>query len=271
MRVPDLPLRRRPPSRAVAACAAVLVLLAAFWVWLRDSPLVAVRDVSVVGVRGPDASRVRSALSLAARDMTTLHVRDGQLATAVEPYPDVASVDAHADFPHGLELVVHEHVPVAVLVSGDQRVAVAADGTVLRDLPTSGLAVVAGTAPPAGQAIDDGRAARAVALLAAAPAPLRSHVATVSFGSRGLTAALRDGPVLFFGDAARLRAKWTAIVRVLADRSSAGATYLDVRLPERPAAGGVEPLQVQEPPTAPQVGVQPAQPDATTTPEPATP
>jgi cell division protein FtsQ len=93
----------------------------------------------------------------------------------------------------------------------------------------------------------------------------------VSFGSRGLTAALRDGPVLFFGDAARLRAKWTAIVRVLADRSSAGATYLDVRLPERPAAGGVEPLQVQEPPTAPQVGVQPAQPDATMTPEPATP
>ena len=269
--MPDLPLRRRPPSRAVAACAAVLVLLAAFWVWLRDSPLVAVRDVSVVGVRGPDASRVRSALSLAARDMTTLHVRDGQLATAVEPYPDVASVDAHADFPHGLELVVHEHVPVAVLVSGDQRVAVAADGTVLRDLPTSGLAVVAGTAPPAGQAIDDGRAARAVALLAAAPTPLRSHVATVSFGSRGLTAALHDGPVLFFGDAARLRAKWTAIVRVLADRSSAGATYLDVRLPERPAAGGVEPLQVQEPPTAPQVGVQPAQPDATTTPEPATP
>ena len=60
-------------------------------------------------------------------------------------------------------------------------------------------------------------------------------------------------------------------MRVLADRSSAGATYLDVRLPERPAAGGVEPLQAQEPLTSPQVGVQPAQPDTTTTPEPATP
>jgi cell division protein FtsQ len=271
MRVPDLPLRLRPPSRAVVACAAVLVLLAVAWMWLRDSPLVAVRDVEVVGVSGADAPRVRSALSLAARDMTTLHVREGQLATAVAPYPDVASVDAHPDFPHGMRLVVHEHVPVAALVSGSQRVAVAADGTVLRDLPTGGLAVVAGTAPPAGQAIDDGRASRAVALLAAAPPALRAHVTRVTSSARGLTAALRDGPDLYFGDAARLRAKWTAIVRVLADRSSAGATYLDVRLPERPAAGGVEPLQAEEPPSSPQVGVQPAQPETATTPEPITP
>jgi cell division protein FtsQ len=79
-------------------------------------------------------------------------------------------------------------------------------------------------------------------------------------GPRGLTAPLSNGPVLYFGGPERLRAKWTAVARVLADKSSAGATYLDVRLPERPAAGGLEAPQQQEPDASAQVGAQPAQP-----------
>jgi cell division protein FtsQ len=96
--------------------------------------------------------------------------------------------------------------------------------------------------------------------LAAAPAPLRAKVTRVYAGPRGLTAPLRDGPVLYFGGAERLRAKWTAGARVLADRSSAGATYLDLRLPERPAAGGLQAPEPEDPQTSPQVGPQPAQP-----------
>ena len=41
-------------------------------------------------------------------------------------------------------------------------------------------------------------------------------------------------------DAAR---KWTAAVRVLADPSAAGATYLDLRVPERVAAGSLGPIE----------------------------
>jgi len=48
---------------------------------------------------------------------------------------------------------------------------------------------------------------------------------------------MRGGLLVYFGDAARPHAKWTALARVLADPSSAGASYIDVRLPERPAAG----------------------------------
>ena len=77
-------------------------------------------------------------------------------------------------------------------------------------------------------------------LLAAAPPELRAKVSRVYAGPRGLTAPLAAGPVLYFGGADRLRAKWAAAARVLADRSSAGATYIDLRLPERPAAGGLE-------------------------------
>ena len=50
---------------------------------------------------------------------------------------------------------------------------------------------------------------------------------------------MRDGPELIFGDATRARAKWIAATRVLADPEAEGASYIDVRLPGRPAAGGL--------------------------------
>jgi cell division protein FtsQ len=234
--------------------------------WLRDSGLVAVDQVSVTGLSGTEAPRVRAALEGAARDMTTLHVRPDQLQTAVEPFPAVRAVDAHADFPHRLRIVVHEHVAVAALAAGTDRVPVAADGTLLRGSSTGGLPVVNVAAPPPGDTLGDRRTLRAVALLAAAPPELRAKVQRVYAGPRGLTAPLAAGPVLYFGGADRLRAKWAAAARVLADRSSAGATYVDLRLPERPAAGGLEdptPAAPQQPTqSGPQVGPQPAQPQS---------
>jgi cell division protein FtsQ len=240
MPLPRPTLARRPPARAVAGCAAVLVLLGGGWLWLRDSSLVAVRHVSVSGLTGPDAPRVRAALQDAARDMTTLHVRDGQLNTAVEPFPAVQAVEAHADFPHGLRIIVHEHAAVGSIAAGSQRVAVAADGTILRDTATRGLPAIAMPVSPGGDRLSDRGALRAAALLAAVPGPLRAKIRRVYLGPRGLTVPLQNGPILYFGGADRLRAKWTAATVVLADRTSAGATYLDLRLPERPAAGGLE-------------------------------
>jgi cell division protein FtsQ len=257
MVLPSPSLPSRPPARVVGACAAVLALLAGGWLWLRDSSLVAVRQVSVSGVSGPDASRVRTALQDAGRDMTTLHVRNGQLATAVAPFPAVRAVEAHADFPHRLRIVVHEHVAVGAIAAGTGRIAVAADGTLLRDTATSGLPAIDAPASPGGDALRDQRARRALALLAAAPPALRARVRRVYLGPRGLTAPLQDGPVLFFGGGERLSAKWAAAAVVLADRSSAGASYLDVRLPERPAAGGLEPPAPAAPPPGPQVAPQP--------------
>jgi cell division protein FtsQ len=260
MPLPALSLPRRPPARAAGACACVLVLLGGGWLWLRDSRLVAVDQVSVTGLSGSEAPRVRAALEGAARDMTTLHVRADQLQTAVEPFPAVMAVDAHADFPHRLRIVVHEHVAVAALAAGSDLVPVAADGTLLRGSATSGLPVVTVASPPPGDTLGDQRTLRAVALLAAAPPQLRAKVSRVYAGPRGLTAPLSAGPVLYFGGADRLRAKWAAAARVLADRSSSGATYIDLRLPERPAAGGLVAPTPAQPETPSQVGPQPAQP-----------
>ena len=265
-----LPLRhrlRRPPWRAVAGALLVVAALAAGWSWARDSSLVAVERVVVVGVSGPEAPRVRAALERAAQDMTTLHVREDQLRSAVAPFAIVRGLDADADAPHTLRIVVRQHVPVAAVQSAGRRFAVAADGTVLRGTRVDGLPAVAARGA-AGEHLD-ARTTRAIALLAAAPGALRAKVRRLWIGDRGWAASLRDGPLVVFGRAERPEAKWLAATRVLADRSSAGATYVDVRLPERPAAGGLvdpaqqaaadAPPQTQEPQAA-APGAQPEQP-----------
>src|SRR5687768_17420799 len=133
---------RRRVSRHVrrrAALVALVALLAAGgWMWLRDSPLVAVSDVTVTGLSvGPDAPAVRNALARAARDMSTLHVRPDRLRTAVSPYPIVKDIRVTTDFPHGMTIEVVEHDAVAAVEIEGSRVPVAADGTLLRGRPAA--------------------------------------------------------------------------------------------------------------------------------------
>ncbi len=54
--------------------------------------------------------------------------------------------------------------------------------------------------------------------------------------TEGLTVRLRGGPLVYFGDALLVHAKWDATAAVLANRSSRAARYIDVSLPSRPAA-----------------------------------
>ena len=94
-------------------------------------------------------------------------------------------------------------------------------------------------------------------MLGAAPRVLLGWVSKVFMGPEGMTVAMRNGVALYFGDVTRPHAKWLAAARVLADPSSAGATYVDVRAPERPAAGttaagglaGTRPPAERGPPT----------------------
>src|SRR6478735_8212834 len=83
---------RRPSRRSVVIAAVVAVVLAGGWMWLRDSSLVQVRDVQVTGVHGAGAGAVRSALTAAGQDMTTLNVNVGALRSAVARYSIVRGV-----------------------------------------------------------------------------------------------------------------------------------------------------------------------------------
>jgi cell division protein FtsQ len=249
LRAPSPRMRRRMLALAVAA----LALAALYLLWFRDSGLVGVDRVSISGLTTEEAPELRATLTGAARDMTTLHVREDQLRKAVAAYPIVERLEVSPDFPSTLRIHVVERRPAAVVVAGGERALVSADGTVLEGVPDPGPLPVVRTGARPG----DGGALRLLRVAGAAPAPLLRRLRDVrTVGGRGIVVRTRGGPDLVFGDATLLRAKWTAAARVLADPEARGATYVDVRLPERVAVGG---LPAETPaPGAPAGSDQPA-------------
>ena len=238
---------RRPPARWIAGVAAAVVVLAAGWLWLRDSPLAEIRQVEITGISSSQGAEVRAALQNAAADMTTLHVSEDQLRDAVSRFSSVAGLRADADFPHRLSIEVVERHPVAVVVLGGQVVPVGANGRLMRDMkPTQPLAEVKAERIAPGDRISDPKAAATIDVLAQAPLQLRRRVRRAFSGPKGLTLDVRRGPQLIFGTAADADVKWMAAARVLAEPSAAGAVYLDVRVPGRVAAGGLGPVEEPE-------------------------
>lgn len=227
-------------TRVAVLCALIAMpVLAGGWLALRDSSFVAVQRVRVSGVRGPQAQAIEAALVAAGKRMSTLDVKPATLRAAVASYPLVREVKAVAQVPHGLRIEVLEQAPVAALQVGSLKTAVAADGVVLGPaLLSSSLPVVGGyRLPLAGEHLHDAGLLSYLTLLGAAPAALAREVTRVYSGPQGLTVTMHNGLLAYFGDTTRVHAKWLALTRVLADESSAGASYVDVRLPARPAAG----------------------------------
>jgi hypothetical protein len=132
---------------------------------------------------------------------------------------------------------------VAQVVVAGRRMAVASDGTLLRDLASvPALPEIQLAAPPGGPRLTAGGALEELRAARTAPRPLQHRISLISEerGS-GLVVRLHDGPAVYLGDDLRLASKWSAAVAVLGDPGSAGAAYIDVTDPARPAAGAVAP------------------------------
>jgi cell division protein FtsQ len=240
--------------RLAVALTVIAVLAGGGWLWLRNSSLAAVTDVEITGTSSSQSSQVQSALTAAAKSMTTLHVSEQALTDAVAPYSSVAAVTAKADFPHRLSIVVTERKPVAAFTEGNSRVPLTGSGDVLRgvsadrNLPTIKLGK-----PIAGKKVTDHQVLSALTVARTAPQPLLKAAKQLTFGAKGVIVQLNDGPDLIFGSGAYSTAKWTAAARVLAEPSAAGASYLDLRVPGRVAAGGLAPLPQETPTPTPEV------------------
>jgi cell division protein FtsQ len=227
--------------RLAAVLAGLIVLGSIYWLWFRDSSFVRVHKVEVSGLSGPQARVIRSALVDAGLAQTTLHVSIADLRAAVGDFPVVRGVTAQGEFPHKLRVQVELNMPVAVLQTPSGRRPVAADGLFLPDVPVAAtLPVLTVKAVLPAKRVTAGAAFDLVRVVGIAPEPLRARIRSVDFkpGS-GIVAKLAAGPDLIFGDASRLPAKWMAAARVLAAAGARGASYIDLRLPERPAAGGL--------------------------------
>lgn len=232
-------VRARHVRLAVLGLVAAAALLGGGWLWFQDSSFVSVEHVAVTGPSGPDAAAIRAALDSAARSMTTLDVQTSRLYGAVSGFPVVKKLEVSAQFPHGMRIHVVEELPVAVVTAGGSKVGVAGDGTLLRDLATlPALPRIQLAVPPGGPRVTEPGALSALAAANAAPRPLLSRITIISASAQhGIVAQLRDGPAVYLGDTSELEAKWNALVAVLADAGSAGASYIDVTDPGRPAAG----------------------------------
>lgn len=221
----------------LVAVAGALAL--AYLGWLRDSSLVAVRDVKIAGALSADRNRIVAALTDAAQGMTTLHVQPDRLAEAVRGFPTVASVSAQASFPHGMTIEVTEREPALIASDGDDQLPVAANGAVLpgldvgaEELPELSVDSLPASGKLSGEGLEE------ALVIGAAPASLRPLIAKASVSSEFGVVLTTDGGIeLRFGSAQDAKAKWSAAAAVLADRGLASLSYINLRVPGRPAVG----------------------------------
>ena len=217
----------------------LLALYGLYMFWFRNLSWFAIHDVTVKGAT-TNERQIQSAVEHVAGDMTTLHIKDGELRDAVARFPTVASVAASTSFPHGLEVAITERLPVAFVRVNGQETAVSADGYLLpgADFDAKALPRIEG-AVAHGPRLDEDAAAQA-AILGATPGPLKNRIISSTWDedAGGVVVDLNNGPEIRFGDGSRAADKWEAAVAVLSGDERGSPSYLDVSVPDRPVSGG---------------------------------
>jgi cell division protein FtsQ len=225
--------------RLIAAVIVLVVLYAGYMFWFRDLSWFAIHDVKIDGAT-TSQPEIRSAVERAAGDMTTLHIKDGELRDAVARFPTVASVRANTSFPHGLTVTVTERLPVAFVRIDGQETAVSGDGYLLAGADFDAKALPRIDGAVAHGARLDGDAAAQAAILGATPAPLRDKVTGSTWDDQagGVVVDLKNGPEVIFGDGSQAQDKWDAAVAVLSSPEHGSPGYVNVVVPDKPVAGG---------------------------------
>jgi cell division protein FtsQ len=224
--------------RAILAAVVALIVVAGYMIWLRNSSWFAIEEVEVEGLTA-NQQDIAASLQGAAKDMTTLHIRDDELRDAVSGYPTVASIKADATLLHKLRIEVTERLPVAVAKVNGQSVAISAEGYVLlgvefdpKELPSLDAGETQG-------ALLDEEGSAQAAILGAVPEDLRSRLKSATWDEErgGVVADLDGAPELRFGDGEDAEDKWKAVAAVLTDPDLGSPFYVDVSVPGRPVAG----------------------------------
>lgn len=244
-------VRKWRPSRSTIALILLGLALALISTWLlvRNSSMVAVEQVRVVGLDGYYDKGARKAVVAEAKTMTTMNVSKDDLSAAVAQYLDVSDLRVDADYPHKLTIYVDVLRPVAAVKAGARVVAVTGDGLVLESSRNlSSLPRVDASGMIRDDHISDRKTRQALTVLGAAPDVLLRRVKSVEWKKRGLVLTLEKGVKLRFGNATEVAAKWAAAAAVLASPAAKGAEYIDLRIPDRPAIGGLGAAPVTQKP-----------------------
>ena len=260
----------KPTRKGIAITLLIAVALAMpAWLMVRNSSLVAVEQVRVVGLGGYYDKQARRAVVTAAEQMTTMNVDQQQLSDAAGAYVNVAGIKVDADMPHKLTVYVDVRRPVAAARIGNEMVGLTSAGLILQSStkPTN-LPAIEAAGPLLNDHITDAKALAAVRVLGAAPDVLLREVKSVKWGRNGLMVVLAKGVKLYFGDSAHANAKWRGAAAVLADPVTRGAAYIALRAPGRPAVGGLGAAPTTVKPSALDPTAATATTDPTTAPAP---
>jgi hypothetical protein len=125
-----------------------------------------------------------------------------------------------------------------VATDGEQSVPVAADGSLLPGIKAQGdLPQLHVDSLPEGGRLSGAPLAEGL-VIGAAPSALRPLIdrATVTH-DYGVVVTMHGGIQLRFGTGGDREGQWAAAAAVLADPALGSLTYVDVRVPERPAVG----------------------------------
>jgi cell division septal protein FtsQ len=234
--------RVRRPSRwtLILSLLILAAVIAGGFMLVRNSSLVAVDEVKVVGLSGYYDKDARSAVVAEAMQMTTMNFDPSKIEDAASGFVDVAGVKVETDFPHAATIYVHVRRPVLIARLTGRTVTLSQDGEVIT-APASiaGLPRIQASGNVVDGRVTGGKALSASTLLGAAPDVLMRKVDGIRWGRYGIVVSMEKGPDLYFGTSADAKLKWRDAATVLASDASTGAAYLDLRVPGRPAVGGL--------------------------------
>lgn len=224
----DARRRRRNALIALAAVAALalFVIVGAF------TPLMAVREVQVVGAGTVNRGDVERALARFDGRPLAL-VDDADVHRALEPFPLIQRYAVERVPPHTLVVRIEERVPVVSVPSGDGYAFYDAAGVLLgrSDAPPVGVPAASGSV------VDLSSAAfqSAARTLRDMPAELREQIVAVAASSaQDVTFTLASGVQVLWGDAERTRFKAVVLQTMLASLGERPVELIDVSSPDAP-------------------------------------
>ncbi len=242
--------RRRLTAAIVVGAGVVALVLA--WAVVLQSPWL---SVSTFDVRGasytPRTAITQAAASVRGDAMLTADL--GQVRRQVEALPWVASVRVSRQWPRSVRIDVVERRPAAALfqTDGTWRI-VDLDSRVLAASPNqpAGLVpIVAGGAVVAPGATVEGWRAQAITIAGHLAPALSSRLADVHLDPEGGVAlSLKDGGVVWFGNADDLPAKQLEVLAVLTSLGTEPVGIIDARVSGAPV---LRPATAEQTPTEP--------------------
>ena len=111
----------------------VLLLAAAYQFWLRDSSLVGVKNLEIVGVntKTEEGRQIDQAIRTAMGEMTTLNVKPEVLDEELARFPRVAGAEIETSLPDSATVTVVIREDGSIFGDGSEALLIATDGTVL--------------------------------------------------------------------------------------------------------------------------------------------